>query len=124
MTLRLKINLIVGALTLLFVAAVLGLQFRSMRESVHEEVLAANRVAAQMLNRTAWRYAAQGTPAMLAFLQGMGRVRSNDIQLFDASGQEQAERRVIGFQNVPQFLASLDAAGIRAGTAVAASAAN
>ncbi len=88
MTLRLKINLIVGALTLLFVAAVLGLQFRSMRESVHEEVLAANRVAAQMLNRTAWRYAAQGTPAMLAFLQGMGRVRSNDIQLFDASGQE------------------------------------
>ena len=52
MTLRLKINLIVGALTLLFVAAVLGLQFRSMRESVHEEVLAANRVAAQMLNRT------------------------------------------------------------------------
>jgi two-component system sensor histidine kinase UhpB len=86
MTLRLKINLIVGALTVLFAASVIALQLRSMRDSVHEEVLAANRVAAQLLNRTAWRYAAQGTPAMLAFLQGVGRVRSNDIELFDAQG--------------------------------------
>ena len=79
MTLRLKINLIVGTLTVLFMAAVLGLQLRSMRDSVQEEVQAANRVAAQLLNRTAWLYAAQGTPAMLSFLQGTGRVRSNDI---------------------------------------------
>lgn len=88
MTLRLKINLIVGALTVLFMAAVIALQMRSMRDSVHEEVVAANRVAAQMLNRTVWGYAAQGTPAMLAFLQGVGRVRSNDITLYDAKGQE------------------------------------
>ena len=88
MTLRLKINLIVGALTVLFVAAVIALQLRSMRDSVHEEVVAANRVAAQLLNRTALRYAAQGTPAMLAFLQGVGRVRSNDIELFDVQGKE------------------------------------
>ena len=45
MTLRLKINLIVGLLTLLFTAAVMTLQWRSLRESVHEEVVAANRVA-------------------------------------------------------------------------------
>jgi two-component system, NarL family, sensor histidine kinase UhpB len=88
MTLRLKINLIVGALTLLFITAMMWLQLRSMRESVNEEVQAANRVAAQMLNRTAWRYAEQGTSAMLAFLQGMGRVRSNDILLLDRQGQE------------------------------------
>ncbi|HWH80692.1 MAG TPA: HAMP domain-containing protein [Burkholderiaceae bacterium] len=88
MTLRLKINLIVGALTLLFLVAVMWLQLRSLRESVLEEVVAANRVASQMLNRTAWRYAAQGTPAMLAFLQGIGRVRSNDIMLFDLDGHE------------------------------------
>ncbi|HWT19660.1 MAG TPA: histidine kinase, partial [Variovorax sp.] len=83
MTLRLKINLIVSLLTLLFVTAMLALQMRAMRESVHEEVVAANRVAAQLLNRTAWLYAAQGTPAMLSFLQGVGRVRSNDITLLD-----------------------------------------
>jgi two-component system, NarL family, sensor histidine kinase UhpB len=51
-------------------------------------VVAANRVANQLLNRTALRYAAQGTPAMLAFLQGVGRVRSNDITLYDAQGAE------------------------------------
>ncbi|MBD9664068.1 two-component system sensor histidine kinase UhpB [Variovorax beijingensis] len=84
MTLRLKINLIVSLLTLLFVAAMLALQVRAMRESIQEEVVAANRVAAQLLNRTAWLYAAQGTPAMLSFLQGVGRVRSNDITLLDA----------------------------------------
>ena len=88
MTLRLKINLIVGALTLLFMLAVMWLQLGSMRESVHEEVVAANRVAAQMLNRTVWRYASQGAPALLNFLQGIGRVRSNDITLLDPGGRE------------------------------------
>lgn len=88
MTLRLKINLIVGTLTLLFIAAVILVQLRSLREAVHEEVVAANRVAAQMLNRTASRYAAQGSPAILNFLQGMGRVRSNDITLLDRQGRE------------------------------------
>jgi two-component system, NarL family, sensor histidine kinase UhpB len=88
MSLRLKINLIVAALTFVFAATLLALQLRSMRESVHEETVAANRVASQLLERTAWRYAAQGTPAMQAFLQGIGRVRSNDITLFDAKGGE------------------------------------
>ena len=85
--LRLKINLIVGALTLLFLGVLLVLQLRSIRESVKEETVAANRVAAQLLNRTAWRYAAQGMPALMGFLQGLGRVRSNEIALFDAQGQ-------------------------------------
>ena len=88
MTLRLKINLIVGALALLFIAMVIWLQLRGVREAVYEEVVAANRVAAQMLNRTAWYYASQGTPAMLNFLQGIGRVRSNDISLLDLEGRE------------------------------------
>jgi two-component system sensor histidine kinase UhpB len=87
LTLRLKINLIVGVLTLLFAVAMLALELRSMRESVREEVVAANRVAAQLLDRTVWRHAAQGTPALLVFLQGLGRVRSNDISLFGADGQ-------------------------------------
>lgn len=88
MTLRPKINLIVGALTLLFVIAMSWLQLRNMRESVLEEVVAANRVAAQVLNRTVGRYASRGTPEMLDFLQGMGRVRSNDITLLDLAGNE------------------------------------
>jgi len=86
MSLRLKVNLIVGVLTILFIGAVLGLQFDNMRESVREEVIAANRVAAQLLNRTALRYAAQGAAPMLIFLQGVGRVRSNELTLYDAEG--------------------------------------
>lgn len=88
MTLRLKINLIVGALTLAFALAVLGLQLRSLRAAVLEEVVAANRVAAQLLQHTATRYMEQGTPAMLAFLRGIGRVRSNEISLYSADGSE------------------------------------
>jgi two-component system sensor histidine kinase UhpB len=85
--LRLQINVIVGVLTLLFVAAMLWMQVHHARDSVREEVVAANRVAAQLLDRTVWRYAAQGQAAMLNFLQGMGRVRSNDISLVDGAGQ-------------------------------------
>jgi two-component system, NarL family, sensor histidine kinase UhpB len=88
MTLRLKINLIVGALTLLFISVVIWLQLSSVRASVQEEVVAANRVAAQMLNHTAFRYSSQGAPGMLNFLQGIGRVRSNDITLLDLEGRE------------------------------------
>ena len=88
LSLQLKINLIVGTLTFVFAATALALQLRNMRDSVHEEVVAANRVAAQLLQRTVWRYAAQGTPAMQAFLQGMGRVRSNDITLLDTQGRQ------------------------------------
>lgn len=88
MSLRLKLNVIVGLLTTLFVAALIGVQLKNMREGVAEEVLAANRVAAQLLNRTAWLQAAQGMPAMLSYLQGLGRVRSNDIVLQDSAGRE------------------------------------
>ena len=88
MSLRLKINSIVAALTLSFAVAVVALQLRSLRDSVQEEVVAANRVAAQLLQRTAWRYAATGNSSLLAFLQGIGRVRSNDITLFDVQGTE------------------------------------
>jgi len=87
-SLRLKINLTVGVLTILFVVAIFAVQFGSIRESVHEEVIAANRVALQLLMRAAARYAGEGTEAMLGFLQGAGRVRSNDITLLDAQGRE------------------------------------
>lgn len=87
MSLRLTINLIVGMLTALFVAGLMALQVGNMRDSVKEEVVAANRVASQMLARLVRLHAAQGTPAMLAFLDGMGRVRSNDITLADAQGR-------------------------------------
>ena len=85
--LRAQVNTLVGVLTLLFVAWLLVLKVNNLRDSVKEEVVAANRVATQLLNRTAWLYAAQGTPGMLAFLNGVGRIRSNDVTLSDAQGR-------------------------------------
>lgn len=85
--LRAQVNTLVGVLTLLFVAWLLVLKVNNLRDSVKEEVVAANRVAAQLLNRTAWLYTAQGTPGMLSFLNGLGRVRSNEITLTDGQGR-------------------------------------
>ena len=87
MGLRAKINLIVGALTALFVAVLLALQVQGMRTSINEEVMAANRVAAQLLNRIVWGYAGRGTAAVRDFLEGLGRVRSNEIELFNQAGE-------------------------------------
>ena len=86
MTLRLKINLIVSALTLLFVTTLLFQQFQDKRKSVGEEVAAANRVAAQLLDRMVWEYASQGPQMLLSYLRALGRVRSNEIALFDSRG--------------------------------------
>jgi two-component system sensor histidine kinase UhpB len=64
----------------------LAQEFQEKRRAVHEEVVAANRVASQLLNRMVWGYASQGPQIMLSYLRGMGRVRSNEITLFDAGG--------------------------------------
>lgn len=87
MTLRLKINVIVGALSLLFVLALMWLQLRNTRESVNEEVIAANRVAAQLLGQTVRTDAADGLAAALGFLRRVGRVRSSEIVLLGSRGE-------------------------------------
>lgn len=87
MSLRLKIHLIVGAVVLACVFAVMALQVKGARDSIREEIEASNRVAAQLLQRTLWLQAARGTPAMVSYLQGLGRVRANEITLLDANGE-------------------------------------
>ena len=81
LSLRWQIHLIVGALMGLFVAAVVGLQIDATRRSVHEEIVAANRVAAQLLQRVGWIYTRSGPQALVSFLEQLGRVRANDIRL-------------------------------------------
>lgn len=88
MSLRLKIHLIVAAVVTLFLAAMIALHLGNLRDAVREEVVAANRVAHQLLNRTVLVGASEGTPAMALYLQGLGRVRSNEITLLDGQGRE------------------------------------
>jgi two-component system, NarL family, sensor histidine kinase UhpB len=95
MSLRLQIHLIVAGLATVFVLALAAVQLQALRESVREEVVAANRVAAQLLQRVGWIYgnarrsqASPGSADMVAFLQNLGRVRANDISFTAADGAE------------------------------------
>jgi two-component system, NarL family, sensor histidine kinase UhpB len=95
MSLRLQIHLIVAGLATVFVLALAAVQVQALRESVREEVVAANRVAAQLLQRVGWIYgnarrggADDRSADMVAFLQNLGRVRANDISFTATNGGE------------------------------------
>ena len=87
MSLRLQINLLIAVLLGLLSSLLIGLQIDNTRRSVHEEVVGANVVASQLLTRVQWVYGYGGLQGMREFLQGVGRVRANDITLFDGQGQ-------------------------------------
>lgn len=89
MKLRTRLNLIVAGLTAAFVIVLIAAQIQNARASVHEEIVAANRVASQLLGRLAGIYSREGGPELLLqFLAQLGRVRSNDIVLRSPAGEE------------------------------------
>ena len=87
MSLRLKINLLVALLMALFVGVLVALQIDNTRRSVHEEVDAASLVTTQLLGRISRIYSGAGLPALADFIARLGRVRANDIALFDETGR-------------------------------------
>lgn len=87
MSLRLQINLIITAMIVIFVGVLVYQQIDNTRRSVREEVEAASRVASQVLTRVGWIYEQSGLPGMVEFLRRLGRVRSNEIALYDNSGE-------------------------------------
>jgi two-component system sensor histidine kinase UhpB len=87
MSLRLKINLIVGGVIALLVAAMIVLQLDNVRTSVREEMAAANRITAQLLTRMGWASSLDEPQGLVRFLQQLGRVRANDITLTDHEGR-------------------------------------
>lgn len=88
MSLRLQINLLLTALIGIFVGVLLWQQVDNTRRSVREEVEAASLVATQLLTRVTWVYGQSGLPGMKEFLERLGRVRANDIELLDIGGVE------------------------------------
>ena len=83
MSLRLQVNLIIPTLLALFASVLLGLQIENTRRSVHEEVMGANVVATQLLSRMQWIYGTSGLEGMAGFLNQVGRIRANDVELRD-----------------------------------------
>ena len=83
MSLRLQINLIIAALLAIFASVLIGLQIDNTRRSVREEVVGANVVATQLLSRMQWVYGNSGLTGMAEFLNQVGRIRANEVELRD-----------------------------------------
>lgn len=87
MSLRLKVNLIVGTVMALLVLTGIGLQLAAVRRAVLEEIVATNRVTVQLLSRVSFEYGLDNPESLVRFFQQLGRVRANDITLVSASGE-------------------------------------
>ena len=86
MPLRLQINLIIAAMLLAFAGLLAGLQLNNTSRGVHEEIGGSNLVAIQVLSQVEATSREGGLPAMLAFLQALGRIRGNEIELYGEDG--------------------------------------
>lgn len=88
MRLRTRLNLVVAALSAAFLIVLIAAEIQSTRNSVREEIEAANRVASHLLGRLAAVYSQVGGPDLvLQFLQQLGRVRANEVSLQTGTGQ-------------------------------------
>ncbi len=87
LSLRLKINLIFSALTIIVFSVLIAMEVSATRASVREEMEASGRIAAQLLSRIGNYYSQQGLPDLLNFLRSTGRVRANDISVYAPDGE-------------------------------------
>jgi two-component system sensor histidine kinase UhpB len=93
MSLRLRLNLLITALLLLFMTAVGFVIFSGTKASIQEGVEAATRVTVQLLDTVIvssvqnpeWGYTHD---VMRRFLQHLGHVRGNEIRLYSLSGAQ------------------------------------
>jgi two-component system sensor histidine kinase UhpB len=85
--LLLKINLLLGALTCAALAVFITQEIHTTRSSIREEIEASNRVATQLLGRITAIYARQAPWALAEVLRETGRVRANEIRLYDQYGE-------------------------------------
>ena len=81
MGLRLQINLIMGVLLAAFASLLIYLQLDNTRQSVREEMQGASIVATQLLSRLQAGSRNSSLEDMAQFLDTVGRVRANDIEL-------------------------------------------
>ena len=87
MSLRLQINLIIAVMMTLFIGTLVYQQMEDTRSSVREEIQGSNRVAIQLLTAVSGVYEESGVRGMLNFLHQLGRIRANEVTLYDPVGQ-------------------------------------
>jgi two-component system sensor histidine kinase UhpB len=86
MSLRLKINLIFLALTVLVFLILIRVEVSATRGSIREEMEASSRIATQLLTRVSQSYASEDLAELVVFMQATGRIRANDVFLYDKAG--------------------------------------
>lgn len=110
MSLRLKINLIFSVLTLIGFCVLIYVEVASTRNSVREEMEASGRIATQLLGRVASFYARDDLHELVNFLRETGRVRANEIRLYNQAGEvlyESPPSTYKAGRNAPGWYASL-----------------
>ncbi len=90
MSLRLRLNLLLGALNLGFLVALAVLLLNNQKSSIAEEIEAAHRVTVQMLQSAAQSSPLLGpAPVVMGnLLENLGRVRANEIRLYTRYGNQ------------------------------------
>jgi two-component system, NarL family, sensor histidine kinase UhpB len=83
MSLRARINLLLTCIMLAFAVALVVIEINDARQSIGEEVEAATKVSSQLLGIVFQNGQMQSAASMVDFLTRLGRVRANDIELFD-----------------------------------------
>jgi len=91
MSLRARINLVITLLIVVFTIAAAQIIVHDLRSSVREEIESATRIAVQLIETVvAGVYREPGpaerNQALLEFLRRVGRVRANDIRVYDDKG--------------------------------------
>mgnify|MGYP007053423999 CR=1 FL=1 len=86
MSLRLKINLIFSALTILVFSILITVEVTATRNSVREEMDGASMVATQLLSRVQANTSSASLADMARFLVSVGRIRAHEIELQDEQG--------------------------------------
>lgn len=87
MSLRLRINVIIVAMMTAFIVVLMWVDFLATRVAIHEEIEASHRIAVQLVSQVGRTYAGRDALELAAFLTPLGRVRSNDIALYDPQGK-------------------------------------
>jgi PAS domain S-box-containing protein len=94
MSLRVRINLIISALIVLFTLVTGNIIVNDMRRSIREEMEAGGKVTQQLLTAVLSEPhlkdkggEAHPNVVLLAFLRDLGRLRAHEIRLYDSAGQ-------------------------------------
>lgn len=90
MSLRFRVNLAISLIGLIFVAAVAYILIDYKRRSINEEIDAGTRVTIQLLeaislNPATFQQGSDPMAGLVQYLSSVGRVRANEVRLFDAN---------------------------------------